>query len=50
MACGFHNSDSFRRAFARRFGITPSDFQESFSARNLDRRLKSDGEALAGKA
>jgi transcriptional regulator GlxA family with amidase domain len=50
MACGFHNSDSFRRAFARRFGITPSDFQESFSARNLDRRLNSGGEALAGKA
>lgn len=39
-AVGFHGADSFRRAFERRFRVSPSKYRRSFG---LHRRLLADG-------
>jgi transcriptional regulator GlxA family with amidase domain len=35
---GFRSADAFRRAFLRRFGVTPSTYRDRFAARGGDRR------------
>ncbi len=38
-AIGFKSTEVFRRAFERRFGITPRNFQKACSARNSEARV-----------
>jgi AraC-like DNA-binding protein len=33
---GFQSTDAFRRAFERRFGITPRDFRAGRASQSLD--------------